>query len=154
MRKIRTWMLFAAVALLAGCSTPAPEADEAAKHEVLPRPKFTLTAANSGKTSWLEVSEGAKIQLRENGTTGFLWQFQIRGDNSAFKIVDMGNTSLQTDEKLVGAPNLREIMIVALKPGSAWLVGEYRRSWEKDVPPADTVRFHFEVIPWKAIPGT
>ncbi len=154
MRKIRTWMLFAAVVLLAGCSSPAPDAEDAAKPEVLPRPKFTLTALNSGKTSWLEVSEGAKIQLRENGTTGFRWEFQIRGDKSAFKIVDMGNTSSQTDEKMVGVPNTREIMVVALKPGSGWLVGEYRRSWEKDVPPEDTVRFHFEIIPWKAIPGT
>ncbi|MDD3118204.1 MAG: protease inhibitor I42 family protein [Victivallales bacterium] len=85
------------------------------------------------KTIILKAGATTELELPENPTTGYLWQY----DNSApatCRVED--DRFIPSTSPLVGAPGTRCWKLVAVKPGRAVLSFRYVRSWEKDREPA------------------
>ncbi|MDR0931398.1 MAG: protease inhibitor I42 family protein [Victivallales bacterium] len=116
-----------------------------------PEPSQKLTIRETGKSFSLEEGQYAQLSLKENPSTGYSWFFKLDDGksannsrtDSAIKIV--GERLLPPQSDLAGAPTVREVMIKALRPGTATLIGECVRPWEKDKEPAISVRYDFRV---------
>lgn len=74
-----------------------------------------------------------KISLEENATTGYMWQCDTN-------LCNVESAHVPSDRKdLVGAPGRAEFVISPVTDGAAEVVLEYKRSWEKDKPPAKRI---------------
>ena len=146
---VRTW-LFAVFAVLfavsGGCSSGSGETE----FVELPEPAVVVTARESGETVPLRSGSCAKISLKENPSTGYLWSFRVvddKGNDVENSCVELaGERFLPPDREVVGAPGIREAMVRGLRPGRGIVLGECMRPWERDKkPPIVTVRYFFEV---------
>ena len=126
--KIARLLILAAAALFAaGCATePAPAEPPAAQD-----PDLRLIP--------LAVGGCAKIALKENTTTGFQWTAKY--DPALCKVeIDHRGPEDAGDPPLCGAPGKAVVTLTLLAHAPAEAILEYRRPWEKDVPPAKTLR--------------
>ena len=57
-----------------------------------------------------------------------------------------GERLLPAESDLVGAPQTREVMIKAVRPGKIYVVGNCIRAWEKGAKPEISVRYRFTVV--------
>ncbi|WP_294506757.1 protease inhibitor I42 family protein [uncultured Victivallis sp.] len=116
-----------------------------------PEPALTLTIQEAGKTFPIKVGQYAKISLKENPTTGYSWFFRTdtgkRGPQpkTGLPIELAGERLLPAGSGLVGAPQTREVMVKAVRPGTIYLVGNCIRPWEKGAKPEISVRYEFRV---------
>lgn len=135
------------VLLAAGCAATGTSDGELS----FPDPVLTLTIRESGKSFRIRVGEYAKISLKENPTTGYSWFFRTdtgsRGPQpkNDLPIELAGERLLPAESDLVGAPQTREVMVKAVRPGTIYLVGNCIRPWEKGAKPEISVRYKFEV---------
>ena len=53
---------------------------------------------------------------------------------------------ITSDNQLVGAPGVKEVMVRAVAPGFAYVIGECKRPWEHGQRPALTVKYGFVVV--------
>ncbi len=141
------WMvcgIAAVTALLAGCSTGDQEWKQ------LPEASRTLGAGESNRTVQVRVGEYVKISLKANPTTGYTWFFRVDKDNrqagSAVELVGERLIMPEENNQLVGAPGVKEVMVRAVEPGFASVIGECRRPWEHGQRPALTVKYGFAVV--------
>ena len=77
----------------------------------------------------------AVFSLEENATTGYQWSAKY--DQKLCK-VELRHKS--ADSELCGAPGKVDVCVTLLTNAPATVVMEYRRPWEKNVPPIHVVR--------------
>ena len=126
--------------LLAGCAAPEPAAPEP-----VPAKPQALDELANGKTIGLCVGEVVRVRLHSNPTTGFSWEFRAPG-NGVIALDKNAFIPPENKNNMCGVPGAHELVIRAVKPGSAELRGVYRRPWEKRDPAFDKAfRLNFEV---------
>ena len=120
---------------------PADGADR--KGKLLPLPgsgpsRIELNEADDGRT--VKVLAGAKVfvRLRGNPTTGFRWQLAEKPGETLEPLGDEEYTPDREKPVAVGSGGTFTFAFRAVKPGSGVIRLAYRRSWEKDKPPAKT----------------
>jgi len=84
----------------------------------------------------LEIGKGEPltITLDTNPTTGFEWQLASPLDDKVMKLI--GHDFRHADTARLGAGGTDVWTFKAIGAGSTTITLEYRRPWEKDVPPA------------------
>jgi inhibitor of cysteine peptidase len=84
----------------------------------------------------LEIGKGEPltITLDANPTTGFEWQLAAPLDDKVMKLI--GHDFRRSETARVGAGGTDVWTFKAIGTGSTTITLEYRRPWEKDVPPA------------------
>ena len=89
----------------------------------------------------LELAKGQPLTIRldANPTTGFQWQLAASLDEKVIALV--GDDYQRTDTSRVGAGGTDVWTFKAVGTGRTTIVLEYRRPWEKDVPPAERKTF-------------
>lgn len=86
-----------------------------------------ITAAGAGKFA---------IKIKSNPTTGYSWSLQKPLDETMvkFKGIEIEERVAEKPPKL-GAPTYEILTFEALGPGETVIYLQYRRPWEKSVPP-------------------
>ena len=123
------WLCLAS-AIVAQQSTPSATAASAKA----PASAVTVTEQDNGRG--IELAQGGTliVQLPSNPSTGYSWS--VQGDPSPLKLVKSDYTEQSQSTQIVGAPGTQVLQLKAIGPGAATLTLEYRRPWERDVPPA------------------
>lgn len=148
MRRILTMTTAAVLMALAAGGCASATTDE---ELTFPEPALTVTIQESGKDFRLKVGQYAKISLKENPTTGYSWFFRTDTGKpgpqpkTGLPVELAGERLLPAESDLVGAPQTREVMIKAVRPGKIYVVGNCIRAWEKGAKPEISVRYRFTV---------
>ncbi|HEY5998721.1 MAG TPA: protease inhibitor I42 family protein [bacterium] len=99
-----------------------------------------LTDADSGGRFTLRRGDTLRLSLRENGTTGYGWEFESRAESILVQVgedyVLDGGHAVQ-DSVHVGGGGTRTYTFKALQEGEDSLRLVYRRPWLRNEPPAD-----------------
>ena len=98
----------------------------------------------AAETNIIKIKPGKTVilELVENPTTGYQWQFS----NSATGVCRVTEDKfIPPSGKLAGAPGKRQLHVEAIAPGTAVLYCKYVRPWEKEQKPADKCTYTFEV---------
>jgi inhibitor of cysteine peptidase len=98
--------------------------------------------ADNGKDITVAKGTPLVIRLVANPTTGYSWQ--LGGDPAPLALESTKFQSNNADKKLVGSPQVQVMQFKTGNPGTASLILEYRRPWEKNVAAAKT--FKVQVI--------
>jgi len=93
-----------------------------------------ITGADNGKTVVVPSGEQVIIQLPDNaGSTGYTWNFTT----SRNQVLTLQNSAyIPPSHPMPGAPGTIAFTFLAHDSGSVNMYFELRRSWEKNVPPA------------------
>lgn len=95
-----------------------------------------ITDKDAGKPVTLAVGQELTVTLESNATTGFAWE--VAGLNAAV-LEQVGEPEYKAPQSgLVGAGGVQIFRFKAKAAGQVELKLNYRRAWEKDVPPAKT----------------
>ena len=125
------------VALLAFmANTPILAQD---KVKPVPTKLVILNEAGSGKKVTLTKGISLVVNLPDNASTGFAWEATI----PAVIKLKSANVDPPKDKMAVGGGTIKHFIFTGAKPGKGTLKLIYRRSFEKNVPPAKT--FQVEV---------
>ncbi len=97
---------------------------------------MVVTEADADKPIQVSIGQTLQLRLPSNPTTGYSWNAQqtpaeLQLDQSAYAADPQG-------KNLAGAGGYQTIEFAAKFAGTGELKLEYRRPWEKDVPPAKT----------------
>jgi inhibitor of cysteine peptidase len=96
----------------------------------------TLTGADNGKAITVNTGETFLVKLEGNPSTGYTWETQ---DLDTTILEQVGEAAFESSNPSpVGAGGTLTLTFKALKPGVTTLTLFYHRSWEADVPPAET----------------
>lgn len=99
----------------------------------------------------ITMHEGETVTrtLKGNPTTGYLWKAHEQPADSPVKVETALVPREQRDDEppVCGEPCPTQVTITAQKPGTATVVVNYARPWEKDTPPAQTVQYDITVLP-------
>lgn len=97
---------------------------------------LAITDKDAGKPITLAVGQELTLTLESNATTGFAWE--AAGLNTAI-LEQVGEPEYKApSSSLVGAGGVQVFRFKAKAAGQVELKLNYRRAWEKDVPPAKT----------------
>lgn len=97
---------------------------------------ISLTDKDNGKQVTLAVGQELTLTVESNATTGFAWE--VAGLNTGV-LEQVGEPEYKAPSTgLVGAGGVQVFRFKAKAAGQADLKLNYRRAWEKDVPPAKT----------------
>ncbi|MCP9756693.1 hypothetical protein EGI26_16120 [Lacihabitans sp. CCS-44] len=94
-----------------------------------------------GKT--IKIGQSITHELEGNPTTGYTWQYKAENP----EIVKISEEIVsENKEGMVGTPSKFKYRIEGVSAGSTQIIFTYRRSWETDVPPAqsDTLTVNVE----------
>ena len=105
-------------------------------------PPQTITGADTNHPITLQIGQEILLHLESNRSTGYRW-FLTESKNPVLS--NVGTPTYQVDRPLPGAGGVETWTFRTDKIGTGTLELEYRRSWEKNVPPAKTVIFHITV---------
>ncbi len=91
----------------------------------------------------IKVGESITHELEGNPSTGYTWQYKAETPE-IIKITE--EIVSENKEGMVGTPSKFKYIIEGLKTGSTQIIFTYQRSWETDVPPAqsDTLTVNVE----------
>ena len=95
----------------------------------------------------MHAGEAVTRVLEGNPTTGYLWKAEQLPPGAAVKVETAQLPAEERREPVCGAPSPTQVTITAVKPGTATVVVNYARPWEKDQEPARTVRYEVTVLP-------
>jgi len=97
-----------------------------------------LTAKDSGTAVAAKVGDRLDVVLASNPTTGFEWQMES-GDTAVVKMLgDPVYSPTPTSTQVVGSGGMTTFHFEAAAAGSTAVKLIYHRTFEKDVPPAQT----------------
>jgi len=83
----------------------------------------------------VKIGESIIHELEGNLTTGYTWQYKAENP----EIVKITEEIVSENKNgMVGTPSKFKYKIEGLKTGSTQILFTYQRSWEKDIPPAQT----------------
>jgi predicted secreted protein len=106
-------------------------------------PAVTVGEADAGRTIELERGQSIAVLLPSNRSTGFRWSL---APASAGVLTTAGDASYTQDSSgAVGAPGVETWTFRASQRGRQELRFEYRRPWEKTVPPSRVIAFTIAV---------
>jgi len=91
--------------------------------------KVNLSQTDNGKTITLKLGEDVVLQLEENPTTGFRWEFEQRND----EILQLIGTDYVPHGTGLGRGGERIFRFKASKRGNAHVVLKLWRPWQGDV---------------------
>jgi inhibitor of cysteine peptidase len=135
-------LTFAALA----CALPTPPAPATAAATTAPTcnpvgATVVLTKQDNGKAIALKKNERFAISLASNATTGFQWTVGAMDDNF-----------LRYDDKIyvgtgfaVGSGGIETLCFTAINTGKTSLSVIYHRTFDKNVPPAETFTVAVEI---------
>jgi inhibitor of cysteine peptidase len=147
-------LLLVVVALIAGAATTAssqqPQTSNKSQaqsangngQEPATQPRI-LSEADNGTD--VNVAKGSTlvIRLAANPSTGYSWQ--LGGDPKPLSLDSTKFVSAKSDQRRAGSPEVQVMQFQAKDSGTASLVLEYRRPWEKNVAPAKTFKVQVTV---------
>ncbi len=132
-------MIVAALALTA-CSAGAgetPSSPAAANSDV--------QGVRDGSTT-LAVGQTLRIELPSNATTGYSWTMSGARIEVLSPASPFGQEVADPHEPgMVGVGGKTVWRFTAAQPGTTNLTFAYRRSWERDTPPAETATYRITV---------
>ena len=95
---------------------------------------LTVTQADAGKSVSLAIGQRLSVHLSEQAGTGYSW---ITASDST-PLLKFEGSSVTSTATMPGAAEIQAMVYSAVAAGKGTLKIEYRRSWEKDQPPAET----------------
>ncbi len=104
---------------------------------------LTVTDQDNGKD--VDLTSGATliVKLKSNPSTGYAWV--VAGDASPLRLEKTAYVKNSQSAKVAGAPGMQVLRFGASASGMANLTVVYRRSWEYNVPPAQTFTLRVNV---------
>ncbi len=102
------------------------------------------TESDTGKTIETKVGKQFTISLRGNATTGFTWQMAKGTDSAVVKKVKDVYTAENSGGK-VGVGGTHVWTFEGVKAGTTTINLQYKRTWEKQTPPANTLEYIIKV---------
>jgi inhibitor of cysteine peptidase len=143
------------LASMTGCKSSTPEASETispANQQLLPiisgnTANLQLDASADGTTQQLKVGEVMAITLESNPSTGYGW---FATSSNPDIIAQNGDAQYQEPQSsstapVVGAAGTETLYFQAMKAGNATLTLDYKRGWETDVAPEETITITMQV---------
>ena len=97
-----------------------------------------LTEADAGRTTTISRGAVLTVTLTHAAGTGYAWRYQFK---SGILPVDT-RTTTATEAGIVGGPQTQAFQFRVVAP-SAEVVFSLARPWERDRPPARTIRYAF-----------
>ena len=119
--------------LLAGCATT--------------NTTTTLTERDNGRDVRVCVGQVLAVKLASNPTTGYGWTEHKPAETVLQQVSEPTYVPDMAPPGMVGVGGTETLEFKAVKPGQQSLQIEYKRSWEKDLPPAKVVAFKITVTP-------
>jgi inhibitor of cysteine peptidase len=121
------------VAVLGACGSK----DEGAGDTVPAAGDVTVTASGSAA---LKVGQTLVITLASNPSTGYSWTVSGAPDSGVLtQDGDITYTPSNPDVVMPGSGGSETVRFTATAAGTTTIVLDYRRPWETDVPPVETV---------------
>jgi inhibitor of cysteine peptidase len=104
-----------------------------------------LDASASGSTQQLKKSEVISITLESNPSTGYAWYASISDTNIIVQMGEPEYTEPNSSTPLVGAAGTQTFFFQGVDKGTATITLDYKRGWETDVAPVQTITIIVEV---------
>lgn len=127
MKLLSTWAAVLALAVVATANAEPPA---------------IVTEADSGHLVALRIGQELVLRLKSSPSTGYGW---VQADANAPVLVALGKPAYKTGGPLPGASGVESWKFKATVRGAQTLKLEYRRPWEKNTPPANTIVFRVTV---------
>jgi predicted secreted protein len=108
----------------------------------LAAPPQALTEADANHKVVLGIGQDLMVKLESNRSTGYSWSL-TESENPI--LTSLRKPTYKISGALPGAGGFETWTLRATKIGRETLKFEYRRPWEKKIPPAKTVLFHIAV---------
>jgi inhibitor of cysteine peptidase len=108
----------------------------------LAAPPQALTEADANHKVVLGIGQDLMVKLESNRSTGYSWSL-TESENPI--LTSLRKPTYKISGALPGAGGVKTWTLRATKIGRETLKFEYRRPWEKKIPPAKTVLFHIAV---------
>ena len=93
-----------------------------------------------GREVALQVGQTLKVSLSENASTGYQWSISPEVKNKLTPVLREREETVEAPNGPPGKPGVRQLYFEAVAAGTADLEIHYRRSWERDKPPARTFK--------------
>jgi inhibitor of cysteine peptidase len=153
---VRIRLVLAFIALMLTMVAVAPGASHQANSDNMPKPNQSsppagdagvrpriVTEADNDKQVAVAKGSLLVVRLAANPTTGYSWQ--LGGDPAPLALESTKFQSNNGDKKLVGSPQVQVMQFKPGNPGTASLILEYRRPWEKNIAAAKTFKVQVTV---------
>lgn len=98
---------------------------------------------DSSSTNYIEQGQQFKVELEENISTGYSWDYII--DNDGIELVNEESIQENNAPGIVGAPYKKVWTFKANSSGSYNMSFSKARPWEKDVAPIESVEYVIDV---------
>ena len=99
----------------------------------------------------LAVGESRELSLASLGTAGFLWTYQLQGDDGIVRLTQRRGRPGEADP--VGRSTTERLMIQATAPGRAVIRMQQARPWESSVAPRASFAINVQVLPARPTAG-
>jgi inhibitor of cysteine peptidase len=98
-----------------------------------------VTATASGPVA-LKVGQALVVTLPSNPSTGYSWTISTAPDGAVLtQNGELTYAATNPDVVMPGSGGTETVRFTATAAGTTTIVLDYRRPWETDVPPVDTV---------------
>jgi inhibitor of cysteine peptidase len=95
---------------------------------------FVVTEMKTEEVVTMSVGDTLDVVLQSNPSTGYSWNLM----SSISPWLVLANRQYKASSSLAGAPGFSTYRFVAVSPGHCDIVLDYKRVWEKDIPPVKT----------------
>ncbi len=109
--------------------------------------RLDLTEQENGKDILLDRGDELVVRLPSNRTTGYSWSLVMTGSGVLKQQGEAAYETLRSDRRLMGAGGVEIWKFCAVKAGALTLTFNYRRPWEKDVPPVKSLTWPVTIRP-------
>jgi inhibitor of cysteine peptidase len=104
-----------------------------------------VTATASGPVA-LQVGQVLVVTLPSNPSTGYSWTISTAPDGAVLtQNGELTYAAMNPDVVMPGSGGTETVRFTATAAGTTTIVLDYRRPWETDVPPVDTVTIDITV---------
>ena len=100
-----------------------------------------LSEGDSSRVVELSPGESVVVRLESNPSTGYEWGAEL-SDSS---VLSLSGQTFETESELAGSPGVEVFTFQAESAGRSTISLAYRRPWETDVEPEETVSFEVVV---------
>jgi len=109
--------------------------------------RLDLTEQENGKDILLDRGDELVIRLLSNRTTGYSWSLVMTGSGVLEQEGEAAYETQRSDRRVMGAGGVEIWKFRAVKTGLITLKFNYRRPWEKDVPPVKSLSWPVTIRP-------
>ena len=99
----------------------------------------------------LAVGESRELSLASLGTAGFLWTYQLQGDDGIVRLTRRRRRPEDADS--AGHSTTERLVIQATAPGRTVIRMQQARPWESKVAPRASFAINVQVLPAKRTAG-